>query len=864
MAYIKNKLFTASAIALSATMAGAPVVSTMVQAAGNTTEVNNVNGQVNTTIPDPNDIFTDATKNNQKGSLIIHKYDFTEAIKDHPELYNGGSTTFKDRQADEKSQLTTDKDKNGDLKSKDVDGKTVTPYWGTETGKNGWRYESTGEKNEQVEKELANYKIPGVTFTYLKVSDVETYTKPDSNGSGDVKLVYEIPSELQEILSLDSNKKITLEGKNGDYFLSQDIINALKTALESNTTTKNKLETYIRKEVSEDVGVESNKGNIETDNNGVATTEKKIDLGLYLVVETKVPQKVDSTTNPFFVQIPMTHSDGESWFYDVNVYPKNETNTPKVDKYVRNNGDNIVSDKKDTVNISNFHEYKYMDSQTASEGDILDYKLVAKVPEITSSSTYLTKFNFSDEMDNGMSYIKADENGDQAKAVIAFYQNANDAYDATRNFTNVNAGDQTATEIWKAEDKDKKFTATVGTNNENGKPTLKVVTTQAGLDDINQSPTKDTAAKKDDATKEYAKHSGEYMVVYYQAKVNSDGSTILGDKGNENTVRLDWKRTNTEEKDTNHKGNDDHVEDKTYIFSYGVDLTKTLSDESTLDDADKQSKRKDITFDLRNTTDGYYVVATGSNGVYNVTGKSADEQGATQFTPNPATGKFVIRGIEGDTYTLTETHTSHGYMLLKDKIAIKITPRVVDTESTQADLTYHYTKGDKIPNTGVQGQSIDDEISPNSSVLPNNTDEESSANHKKRADDKNQDSTEAYNTNDNKAGTSFSVSEDYKSGNRTLNIGDIAPDSVIIANITEHSSATIDGKKCNMSADGQGDTASQNAIVPLTVLNSRGFTLPHTGGKGLIFLVAAGTVILGLVVSQNRKKEEKVGINKEN
>ena len=83
-----------------------------------------------------------------------------------------------------------------------------------------------------------------------------------------------------------------------------------------------------------------------TDAKGV-TKKDKLPLGLYLIVETKVPEDVTYTTNPWFVQLPSTDSEGDDWFYDVVCYPKNETGVPTLDKRVRNNPD------KDNVTTAN-------------------------------------------------------------------------------------------------------------------------------------------------------------------------------------------------------------------------------------------------------------------------------------------------------------------------------------------------------------------------------------------------------------------------------------------------------------------------------------------------------------------------------
>ena len=70
-----------------------------------------------------------------------------------------------------------------------------------------------------------------------------------------------------------------------------------------------------------------------TDEKGYAKFDN-LDLGLYLVIETKVPQSVVTAVPPFLVSVPMTRvqtgntaTGGQlkEWLYDVTVYPKNST-----------------------------------------------------------------------------------------------------------------------------------------------------------------------------------------------------------------------------------------------------------------------------------------------------------------------------------------------------------------------------------------------------------------------------------------------------------------------------------------------------------------------------------------------------------
>lgn len=70
--------------------------------------------------------------------------------------------------------------------------------------------------------------------------------------------------------------------------------------------------------------LEGYKWSDETDANGIAKFDN-LELGLYVVIETKTPAKVTTPAAPFLVSVPMTTTDGKEWLYDVHVYPKNKT-----------------------------------------------------------------------------------------------------------------------------------------------------------------------------------------------------------------------------------------------------------------------------------------------------------------------------------------------------------------------------------------------------------------------------------------------------------------------------------------------------------------------------------------------------------
>ena len=494
-------------------------------------------------------------------------------------------------------------------------------------------FTSTGKQDAAAEAALEKYAIKGVEFSYLRVGDVEQQSE-----NGKIQMIYELPTALQQILGLASSDAVKTEGSK-TYFTSQIINDRLAQALEDNTATKDKLEAYMGT---------SGTAMDETNANGV-TSKSKLPLGLYLIVETKVPENVTYTTNPWFVQLPSTDSNGDDWFYDVVCYPKNETGNPTLDKRVRNNPDQDNVTTANTDKLADFtsarNEYKYQSTVTASKAETLDYQFISKLPHITSSTTYLSTYTFNDTLTKGITYGK--------NAVIAIYENR-DAADST----NVNNVDKSgALAVWRSSDTDPKFTATYGKSGDDS--TMKIEMTKAGLSELNK------------------KYSDKYIIVYYTAKVNTDDSVVLGDKGNPNDVSLTWKRTSTNYYDI--------LKDESIVYSYGYDLTKKFSD-------GKGDPTK-VKFVVQNKTDNYYLVATGSNGVYQVTGKSATEADATQFSPS-STGKLVINGIEADEYGFTETHSDAGYSLLKKEVIVKITETKADITPTEANITGIQSKSD--------------------------------------------------------------------------------------------------------------------------------------------------------------------------
>ena len=186
-------------------------------------------------------------------------------------------------------------------------------------------YVSTGVQDDAVTDKLAQYAIQGVEFSYLRVASISTYSQRE-NGQYKVGVLYGFADDAV-LQAIGLTKADAYKRGNGVFFFTSDKLSkAMSDALTANATTvKNALETAVRN---------GGKAMPETDANGHSRVSG-LEQGLYLMVETRVPENITSTCNPFFVSLPMTTIDGKDWNYDVTVYPKNQTGSPDLEKAVR-------------------------------------------------------------------------------------------------------------------------------------------------------------------------------------------------------------------------------------------------------------------------------------------------------------------------------------------------------------------------------------------------------------------------------------------------------------------------------------------------------------------------------------------------
>lgn len=272
---------------------------------------------------------------------------------------------------------------------------------------------------------------------------------------------------------------------------------------------------------------------------------------------------------------------------------------------------------------------------TGSAGDTMDFRFTSTLPSITSEATYLSCYGFADTMAKGLTYCKND-------VVLEFYT------------------DSACTDLittWK--EADGKFAVSYNITTA-GESVMTIDMTDRGLSEINTAKTVYTAAGMVNSG-----YSDCTVRVSYSATINSDASVVYGDTGNPNEVVLSWKRTSQDYYDT--------LIDDCHTYVYGIDLTKLFSD--------AKGDYKEVQFLLENTTDDFFLLAklNEQEGIYYITGTTNNPEEATRFVPvangDGTQGKVIIKGLEPDSYVLTEIHTDDAYTLLKDDIEIVITSK---------------------------------------------------------------------------------------------------------------------------------------------------------------------------------------------
>ena len=472
-------------------------------------------------------------------------------------------------------------------------------------------YVSTGLHDDAVVDKLAKYAIQGVEFTYLRVADI-TMNNEVLDGQRTVGVLYGFDNSDRSSAVLSAIGLTTADAHKTDNGINFFTSDMLNNKLSAALTANATNVKNALETAVKNGGVAMT----ETDATGHTSTSN-MEQGLYLVVETRVPKNVTSTCNPFFVSLPMTTIDGAAWNYDVTVYPKNQTGNPNLEKTVREDKN---STGKNTGSLTDITD-GYAHTATASVGDTVDYQVISTLPTITSKASSLSEYTYVDTLSKGIRYNKND-------VVIEFFKDAG-------------CTEKIAT--W--DESSGKFTVAY----DDAANTMTIKMTDTGLSEINEA----TSVYIDSVKRGYSDCT---MRITYAATLTSDAK--MGDTDNPNEVVLTWKRTNTTYFDT--------LKDCCHVYTYGIDVLKQFSDNG--------GNVRNVKFRLHNDTDDVFVIADLKDGVYYAKGFAAKKADATTFVPN-VQGHVVVKGLEDDTYSLTETTTDKGYILLKEAVKIVITTK---------------------------------------------------------------------------------------------------------------------------------------------------------------------------------------------
>lgn len=449
----------------------------------------------------------------------------------------------------------------------------------------------------------------------------------------------------------------------------------------------------------------------ETDK-GVAKKDG-LALGLYLVVETKAPDKVTSPADPFLVSVPMTRiADNDTtnkltdWIYDVHVYPKNSTTYGQVtiEKKGYTGGGSAVALEGVQFKLQKQNGADWTDI-TANDSNGSTYNLTTDINgKITIAGLSQGEYRiFEDAYSNtsaNKGYIldaeyhtfTVQKDGkiqvDGNVSANATIQVANHRPDMKKEVYNGTEWKQDA-QYGVGDTVPYKITIEVPKNIDK-LSTFTVTDTPTGLtDNVSSIEVKDDTT---DLTKnthytvadngngftitftpaEMAAYAGEKLVITYTATVSNDA--VVGGKGNSNNAKLTYtNKINTHDSPAAPSTNT--IEDSAVMYSFGIKVVKTAENGTTalpgvVFDLYREAKTGETPIVNAETlkkagldiTKKWILVKSGlttnANGIID----TSDSNNATNYT----------HGLANGDYYLVETKTVDGYNLLTKPVKVKL------------------------------------------------------------------------------------------------------------------------------------------------------------------------------------------------
>lgn len=188
--------------------------------------------------------------------------------------------------------------------------------------------------------------------------------------------------------------------------------------------------------------------------------------------------------------------------------------------------------------------------------------------------------------------------------------------------------------------------------------------------------------------------ANDKIVISYTATLNE--KAVIAGEGNPNTSKVSYGDSS----------NTTYTPDsQTKTYTWKVDVFKYTMNGET------ETALAGATFTLSKNSDGTSPIALVSEGnnVYRVA-KTGETGTVTEITTD-ATGKFTIKGLDADTYYLTETAAPAGYNKLAGPVTIVIGENGVVNGTTEAPQGVGEVKvlnqsGTQLPETGGMGTTL--------------------------------------------------------------------------------------------------------------------------------------------------------------
>lgn len=552
------------------------------------------------------------------------------------------------------------------------------------------KYEGTDE-NTSNDKPLA-----GVEFTIWKVADIEQDTSPSSN----VGFKFVPVSTLTSLTAEDFKSDKTDADK-----YTKEIYDKVLAKLNKNKKVEDgTLDGAIKATTKID------------DTTGKASAKfTDLDLGLYLVQETKAPSQIVNKTANFLVSVPMTNEAGKAWNYDVVAEPKNaavyaginlikEGTTIKADGTLETvnlagvtfvlqsrptgsddsvtwtNVGSYTTESDGTINVNDLapNDYRFIETGL---GENNGYILNGKPYEFTVQNDGKIKVGSKDPTD--IATITADNEKPDLKKEVKngnTYENA--AYASIGDMVEWKVSASVPSNVDQLEKysiTDKMSDALTWVEAESAlNITYKSNGTVVNDIDPKFAETADytlikPADKEDgkswtitftDAGKKKLKDNNISSIeVTFKTKLNKKAN--IGSEGNLNDAQLDYSNAiyplvDPTNPNDGKKPGEDHIKDQAIVYSFSIDVTKVDGNNTT-------TKLEGVHFDL------YKYSGTVTNPTESdLKGTYGTKINAADLTTD-GNGKITVNGLENGDYYLVETQAAAGgYNLLKAPVKVVI------------------------------------------------------------------------------------------------------------------------------------------------------------------------------------------------